>query len=48
MVKNTYLIKNLSRNQLCHCNVRPNHRLAFSLISQQRYHPQARHDLPKE
>ena len=28
MVKITYLIKNSSRNQLRHCNVPPNHRLA--------------------
>ena len=44
MVKNTYLIKNLSRNQLRRCNVPPNHRPACSLISQQRCHPRARHD----
>ena len=44
---NTYLIENLSRNQLCRCNVPPNHRPAFSLISQQRYHPRARIDSPR-
>ena len=47
MVKNTYLIKDSSHNQLRRCNVPPNHRPAFSLISQQRYHPRARHDSPR-
>ena len=47
MVKNTYLIKDSSRNQLRRCNIPPNHRLACSLISQQRCHPQARHDSPR-
>ena len=42
--KNTYLMKNLFRNQLRRCNVPPNHRPAFSLISQQCCHPQAGHD----
>ena len=32
---NTYLQKSSSRNQLHHCNVPPNHRLVFSLVSQQ-------------
>ena len=48
MVKNTYLIKDLSRNQLRRCNVPPNHRPACSLISQQRYHPQVGHDSPRD
>ena len=47
MVKITYLIKNSSRNQLRCCNVPPNHRPACSLISQQRCHPQAGHDFPR-
>ena len=46
VVKNTYLIKNSSRNQLRRCNVPPNHRLVCSLISQRRCHPQAGHDSP--
>ena len=45
--KNTYLIKNLFRNQLRCCNVPPNHRPACSLISQQRCHPRVRHDSPR-
>ena len=45
--KNTYLIKNSSCNQLRHCNVPPNHRLACSLISQQCCHPRARNDSPR-
>ena len=44
MVKNTYLIKSSSHNQLRHCNVPPNHRPAFSLISQQHCQPRAGHD----
>ena len=48
MVKNTYLIKNSSRNKLRHCNVPPNHRPACSLIFQQCFHPRAGHDFPKE
>ena len=47
MVKNTYLIKDSSRIQLRHCNVPPNHRPSFSLISQQCCHPRARHDSPR-
>ena len=45
--KNTYLINNLSLNQLRRCNVPPNHRLVCSLISQQRCHPWFGHDSPK-
>ena len=45
--KDTYLIENLFRNQLRRCNVPPNHRLACSLISQQRCHPRAGHDSPR-
>ena len=45
--KNTYLIKNLFRIQLRHYNVPPNHKPACSLISQQRCHPRARHDSPR-
>ena len=45
--KNTYLMKNLFRNQLRSCNVPPNHRPACSLISQQHYHPRAEHDTPR-
>ena len=45
--KNTYVIKNLFCKQL-HCyNVPPNHRPACSLISQQRFHPRAGHDSPR-
>ena len=47
MIKITYLIKNSSHNQLRRCNVPPNHRLACSLISQQRCHPRAGHDSPR-
>ena len=47
MVKNTYLQKKLSRNQLRCCNVPPNHRPTCSLISQQRCHPRAGHDSPR-
>ena len=46
--KNTYLEKKLSRNQLCHCNVPPNHRPVRSSISQQHCHPRAGHDSHKE
>ena len=42
--KNTYLMKNLFRNQLCRYNVPPNHRSACSFIYQQRFHPRAGHD----
>ena len=45
--KNTYLIKNLFHNQLHRYNVPPNHRPVCSLISQQRCHPQAGHDPPR-
>ena len=34
-------------NQLRRCNVPPNHRPACSLISQQRCHPGAGHDAPR-
>ena len=47
MDKITYLMMNLSRNQLRRYNVPPNHRPACSLISQQRYHPRAGHDSPR-
>ena len=47
MDKITYLMMNLFRNQLHRCNVPPNHRPACSLISQQRCHPQAGHDSPR-
>ena len=46
--KNTYLMKNSSRNQLRRCNVPPNHRPVCSLISQQHYHPRAGHDSPRK
>ena len=45
--KITYLIKNSFRNQLRRCNVPPNHRPVCSLISQQRCHPRAGHDSPR-
>ena len=45
--KITYLMKNSFRNQLRRCNIPPNHRPACSLISQQRCHPRARHDSPR-
>ena len=47
MNKITYLKKSSICNQPCHCNVPPNHRLVCSLISQQRCHPRARHDYPR-
>ena len=47
MIKNTYLIKDSSRNQLHRCNVPPNHRPACSLISQQCCHPRVGHDSPR-
>ena len=47
MDKITYLMKKSFRNQLRRCNVPPNHRPACSLISQQRYHPRAGHDSPR-
>ena len=37
----------LIHNQLCRCNVPPNHRPACSLISQQHCYPQAGHDSPR-
>ena len=39
-----FLMKSLPRNQLRRCNVPPNHRPACSSISQQHFHPRARHD----
>ena len=45
--KITYLMMNSIRNQLRRCNVPPNHIPACSLISQQRYHPRAGHDSPR-
>ena len=33
MVKNTYLIKDSSRNQLRHCNIPPSHMPAFLNLS---------------
>ena len=36
-----------THNQLCRCNVPPNHRPACSSISQQRCHPRAGHDSPR-
>ena len=47
MDKITYLMKKSIRNQLCRCNVPPNHRPACSLISQQCCHPRAGHDSPR-
>ena len=47
MDKITYLMKKSFRNQLCCCNVPPNHRPACSLISQQRCHPRYGHDSPR-
>ena len=47
MSKITYLMKNSIRNQLRRCNVPPNHRPTCSLISQQRCHPRAEHDSPR-
>ena len=44
IVKNTYLMRNSSHNQLCRCNVPPNHRPACSSMSQQHCHPRAGHD----
>ena len=44
--KIAYLIKNSFCNQLCRCNIPPNHRPACSLTSQQRCHPWAGHDSP--
>ena len=41
------LWRSLICNQLCRCNIPPNHRSACSLISQQRCHPRARHDSPR-
>ena len=47
MDKITYLKMNSFRNQLRRCNVPPNHRLACSLFFQQRCHPRAGHDSPR-
>ena len=47
MDKSTYLMMNLIYNQLRRCNIPPNRRPACSLISQQRFHPRARHDSPR-
>ena len=47
MDESTYLMNNSIRNQLRRCNVPPNHRPACSLISQQRCHPRAGHDSPR-
>ena len=47
MDKITYLMVKSFRNQLRHCNVPPKHRPACFLISQQRYHPRAGHDSPR-
>ena len=38
------ILKKLAQNQLCHCNVPPNHRPMCSLISQHHCHPPAGHD----
>ena len=45
--KSNYLMDNLSCNQLCRCNIPPNHRPACSLIYQQRCHRQVGHDSPR-
>ena len=47
MDKITYLMMKLFRNQLGHCNIPPNHRPACSSTSQQRCHPRAGHDPPR-
>ena len=47
MVKNTYLIKDSSHNQLRRYNVPPNHRPVCSLVSQQHCHPWVGHDSPR-
>ena len=47
MDKTTYLKMNSFRNQLRCYNVPPNHRPTRSLISQQRCHPRAGHDSPR-
>ena len=47
MGKITYLMENSIRNQLCCCNVPPNHRPVCSSISQQCCHPRAGHDSPR-
>ena len=47
MDNSTYLMETLLHNQLRRCNVPPNHRPACSLISQQRYHPRAGNDYPR-
>ena len=47
MDKMTYLMKTSLRNQLRRCNIPPNHRPSCSLISQQRFHPRAGHDSPR-
>ena len=44
-----YLSSNeASCNQLCRCNVPPNHRPMCSLISQQHHHPRVGHDSPRK
>ena len=47
MDKITYLMMNSFRNQLRRYNIPPNHRPSCSLISQQRCHPRAGHDSPR-
>ena len=47
MEKITYLMTNSICNQLGCCNVQPNYSPLCSLISQQRYHPRAGHDSPR-
>ena len=47
MDKITYLMKKSFHNQLRRCNLPPNHRPTCSLISQQRCHPRAKHDSPR-
>ena len=42
------LWRSSSRNQLCHCNVPPNHSPMCSLISQQHCHPWDGHDFPRK
>ena len=44
---NTYLEGILYCNQLCHCNIPPNHRPACSSISQKHCYPQVGHDSPR-
>ena len=47
VVKNTYLIKNVSRNKIRHCNIPPNRSPVCSSISQQHFHPRDGHDSPR-